>query len=152
MIGFVTVTGTLLHGSPGCTPLDRLDPHQANDASKRAGNLRAVYATRLLDVAILHATFNRPLLQQLFGSYYLGYRIESGRVHLTASSDVAGWAAHHPDELWTDGYIYVLDEDEFTPVDDAERCSEFFALTPQRPIDIIRISSAASRGLFSFGG
>jgi hypothetical protein len=139
----------VLHGSNTPSPLPRVDPRKANDASKAAGNRLAVYATTEVRVALLNALLNRALLSRLFSSYVIGYRVVAGEVILRATDNVFALLTERNPSPWADGFVYLLDRRRFTEV--AAGASEFTCPTSVIPLATLKVGAALGEQLFTFG-
>lgn len=136
--------GCVLHGSSAWPALERLEPRQANDAAKASGNRLGLYASRNVEVALLHAVLNRPYLQATLGSYRVAYRIEGSTRHLQASAELAALLRRREPCVLTDGHVYALPMTAFAEA----QGDEFVASQPVRPVATLRVAAQLGEWVF----
>ncbi|MEX0749035.1 MAG: hypothetical protein WD467_01920 [Candidatus Saccharimonadales bacterium] len=147
--------GYLLHGSnPGSEQLHRtLTPYQGHDVRRESGQRYGVYATDNSVAVIPYALMNRKALRQRgFDSFVTSFGVSQVSDKPAApyigvdSKAVFDYIVEHPEEIFTAGYIYVLDAEPFVPAADAP--DELVAEGEQIPRMIVRIGAQVGRDLF----
>jgi hypothetical protein len=136
----------LFHGSTFPTVIARLEPRHANDAAKPSGNQTAVYATADASTALAHAILNRNYLTRRLTSYVFGQTTLLGMTIFRATTNLHQLFVAGDDNLYTDGYVYVLTKGHFSRA--ADRPTEFHSLTAEAPIAALKVSRTLSEVLF----
>jgi hypothetical protein len=140
----------LLHGSNGVRIAGPLRPEKANDAAKPSGNANAVYATTIVDVALLHGIFNREYVRSQIQSFTLGYRVQLTGLELFASDSLLAYFLTGDPRLFSSGHIYLLDRMGFSRSEDG--FEEYQCSTPYSPLAIFKVSANLRDFLFSGAG
>ena len=103
-----------------------------------------LYASRNVEVALLHAVLNRPYLQATLGSYRVAYRIEGTTRRLQASDELAALLRRREPCVLTDGHVYALPMTAFAEA----QGDEFVALQPVRPLATLRVAAQLGEWMF----
>lgn len=138
----------VLHGSHS-GPFEELEPRQANDAAKKSGNERALYATVAVEAALMHAIVNKPYLLSTLSSFTLGYAFSTGRIRFRASENLYRLFLEHSPELFGSGYVYVLAKDEFTKASDS--FTEYHSGDRRLPLLVLKVPGCVADDLFIVG-
>lgn len=126
---FLSEKGTVLFHGTNAAGIEALEPRQANCGAKEFGNKCAVYATEDPVLPMFHAVFNK----QHF----------SGRSHsgVTESSEglkynFAIQGTFHAGQMWTRGYVYLLDKADFVQGtdDEGQPIDEYVSIVPVIPL------------------
>lgn len=145
----------VIHGTNGDEQYVGLEPRQANDTSKESGNKKAVYATIDKFAALNHAIFNQEYAREKLASYTWGENNttdETGQIKNTVkmTPELYNLFLEHSSEMMSNGYVYVLDKNNFVSAPDAPD-AEFHSEEKQIPIVICKVSKRLGEVLFIAG-
>lgn len=127
--------GYLLHGS-SAEEVEMLEPHQANDASKKSGNQRAVYAVSDPILPLFYAIKDR---KRLHGMVRSGYSTDD-EGNKTYSFQIDG--ARSEKNPWKNGIVHILPKESFirTTDDAGELTNEWVSHEPVSPVARLRVT------------
>lgn len=138
----------VLHGTNAQDPYPTLEPRQANDlAGRESGNKVAVYATTIPEFAMQHAIYNKKYLDEVTGgSYITGHGRTDGVITFKVSPNVYKLHLDNDPEIFSDGYVYVLNRDDFKKSEGTS--NEFHTESSALPLQICKISRKIGPDLF----
>lgn len=142
--------GYLLHGSNlGSEELHyELTPYQGHDIYRDSGRQCCVYATDNYKSVFPYILLNRRGLREKgFNSFTTHFGVRDGKSYIAIDNqEVLDFVTEYWDEAFTDGYVYVLDPDDFTENHDSWH--EYVAPSTQNPRSIIRIGAHVADELY----
>lgn len=140
----------VLHGTNADNPYTELEPRQANDGAKESGNKNAVYATIQTKAALNHAVLNMTYIRSKLSSFTWGEDSHGEKVIVRATPELYQMFKDHDPRLAADGYMYVLDRNNFVSAPDAGKI-EFHSEESQKPLAICKVSKKLGDALFVVG-
>ena len=150
---FNTLVGSgigVFHGTNAKERFDTLETRQANDSAKESGNKKAVYADEGMGAPLIAALLNKGHIRTKFKSFITGWSGDSkGRMISKVTPNIYGLFKSGDQDLFSDGYIYVLDKTNFSNAEDAG--AEWHSEINQKPILSCRISKKLAEDIFIIG-
>jgi hypothetical protein len=142
--------GTVLfHGTNAEERFSILEARQANDGFKESGNKKAVYADADVTVPLANALLNRTYLISKFDSFVTAWGDDNGKMIFNFSPNVYELFTARDPNLFSDGYVYILDKTNFINAEDAG--AEWHAESDQIPLLACRVSKKLAPTIFIFG-
>lgn len=111
---YLLESGYLLHGTSVEDEIGALEPRQANDASKKSGNQRAVYAVNDPILPLFYAIKDRKRLR---GMVHSGCLTDDAGVK-TYSFQIDGTRSEK--DPWKSGVVHILPKESFVQTKDNE--------------------------------
>ncbi len=135
LLQFLLENNYLLHGT-SADEVEALEPRQANDASKKAGNQMAVYAVEDPILPLFYAIKDR---KRLHGMVRSGYSTDKGGER-KYRFQIDGTRSE--DSPWKNGVVLVLPKASFeqTKNDDGKPTSEWVSHEPVVPVARLRVT------------
>lgn len=150
LLSVLVDVGFLLHGSnPGSEELHyELEPRQGGELYRASGRKYGVYATDDYEGIFSFALMSRRRIEEKgFNNFLTSFQTKDGKLYISVDKqEVLDFIIQNRDEVFTDGYMYVLDSDDFTQNQDAP--NEYVAATTQIPRAIIRIGAHIADELY----
>ena len=146
----VKLETVVFHGTNAKERFDTLEARRANDSSKESGNKKAVYASTEIETPLILALLNEDYLKNKFDHYTTGWsRNKRGRRISKFTPNVYELLKSGDTNMFSDGYIYVLDKANFVNAEDAG--AEWHSEVNQKPILTCRISRKLAKDIFILG-
>ncbi len=150
---FNTLAGSkrfLFHGTNSEDKFDTLEARQANDAAKESGNKKAVYANEGTTAPLAAALWNKRYLRSKSKSFITGWSSNNeGKMIFKFSPNIYELLKSGDTNMFSDGYVYVLNKDNFMNAEDAG--AEWHAESDQKPVIAVRISKKLAESIFIIG-
>lgn len=142
--------GVVFHGTNAEERFDTLEAREAHDSAKESGNKKAVYADEGIGAPLIAALLNKKYLRGKFGSFITGWSGDAkGKMVSKVTTNVYELFKADDQNLFSDGYIYVLDKDNFVNAEDAGL--EWHSEVNQKPVLSCRISKKLAEDIFIVG-
>lgn len=138
----------VFHGTNAEERFDALEARQANDSAKESGNKKAVYADTDAKPSLFLAVVNKNYLRSKFSGFASGWS-DDGKMIFKLSPNVYELLKSGDPNLFNDGYIYVLDKDNFINAEDAGH--EWHSEIDQKPLLACRVSKKLADDILIFG-
>lgn len=134
-LAYLLENGYLLHGS-SVEDVEMLEPRQANDASKKSGNQKAIYAVSDPILPLFYAIKDR---KRLHGMVHSGYSTDDQGVK-TYSFQIDGTRSEK--DPWKSGVVHILPKESFvqTMNDEGGPTSEWVSHAPVTPAARLRVT------------
>ncbi len=134
-LAYLLENGYLLHGS-SVEDTEALEPRQANDASKKSGNQKAVYAVSDPILPLFYAIKDR---NRLHGMVRSGYSTDDQGVK-TYSFEIDGTLSEK--DPWKNGVVYILPKENFVQTTDnqGKSTSEWVSYESVTPAARLRVT------------
>lgn len=139
----------VLHGTNSDEVYNCLETRQGHCLVKESGRKVAVYATMNEKVAMSIAVLNRSYLKSKFDDYAYGYSGDSSKLIFKVPPEIYKLFVDHDPNLFSDGYVYVLDKDNFVNAPDAG--GEWHSESNQEPLLACRISQKFAEDIYVVG-
>jgi hypothetical protein len=139
----------VLHGTNSSEVYDCLETRQGHCVIKESGRKVAVYATNSPKTALSVAVLNRSYLKSKLTSYIFGYSGDDSKLIFKAPPEMYQLFLAHDPNLFADGYVYVLDKDNFINAPDAG--DEWHSESNQEPILACKVSKDTAADIYITG-
>jgi hypothetical protein len=135
----------VFHGTNSTMVFEKLEARQANDAT---GNKKAVYADAGITAPMASAIWNKNYIRTKFKSYVTGWsNNKSDKMTFMFSPNVYELIKNKDENIYSDGFIYVLNKENFQNAHDAG--AEWHAEIDQVPVLAIGVSKKLADTVFS---
>ena len=139
----------VFHGTNAEERFDSLEARQANDESKESGNKKAVYATTTARIPLALAILNKTYIGSRFRNFMTVWGDDNGKMIFEFSPNVYELFKSGDPNLFSDGYVYVLDKANFINAEDAG--NEWHSEVNQKPLLACRVSKKLADVIFIIG-
>ncbi len=139
----------VFHGTNSEKRYDMLEARQANDDAKESGNKKAVYADAGITIPLASALFNTAYIKSKGESFVTSWGDDNGKMIFAFSTNIYKLFESHDPNLFSDGYIYVLNKENFANAPDAG--AEWHAESDQKPLIAIKVSKNLANDIFILG-
>ncbi len=136
----------LIHGTNSNEVYSCLETRQAHCLVKESGRKKAVYATEIPRVALSIAVLNRSYLKKKFGNYIFGHSGDNFKLVFKVPTEIYDLFVAHDPNLFTDGYVYILDRANFVNAPDAG--SEWHSESDQEPLLACKVSKVLAGSIY----
>lgn len=136
----------VFHGTNAKERFDVLEARQANDAAKESGNKRAVYADAGITVPLASAVLNKSYILEKLSTFTTEWGNKDGKMLFRFSPNFYDLFVSGDPELFSDGYVYVLDKAGFMNAEGAG--AEWHSEADQKPILTCRVSGKFAKDIF----
>lgn len=140
----------VLHGTNSSEVYKCLEARQGHCTIKESGRKVAVYASTGSKTALSIAVLNRKYLSNKFGGYSSAFSGNDDRLIFRFPPEIFALFQSHDQNLFADGYVYVLDKANFVNASDAG--SEWHAESDQEPLTAFRVSKELGQDLYIITG
>ena len=145
----VQTDDVVLHGTNSDEVFNCLEARQGHCLVKESGRKVAVYATETAKVALSVAVLNRKYLRSKSPIYRSSFSGSNTRLVFKFPPELLALFEAHDPNIFSDGYVYVLDKSNFINAPDAG--GEWHSESNQEPLVAFRISKEIGRDLYRVG-